>query len=192
VNELCAIAIDAIAHALTTGERRIPALTDLPPALLEPGATFVTLERDGRLLGCVGTLDAVQPLAADVAEHALAAAFDDPRLPPLRRDDFPEMSVKVSVLSPSEPLAVSSFDELRRAVRPGVDGITVEAVRAGRPYARATFLPSVWAKVPDVDDFLDALWDKAGLQPGTWPSGVRVSRYTTVEVADPGPRPPLP
>ncbi len=117
-------------------------------------------------------------------EHALAAAFDDPRLPPLTADDFPQMSVKVSVLSPSEPLSVPSFDALRGAVRPGVDGLTVEVDHG----YRATLLPSVWAKVGERDDFLDALWLKAGLRPRTWPPSIRVSRYTSFEECDPGPR----
>lgn len=184
---LCDIAVDAIAVALTAGVRRAPPLDGLDPQLCEPAATFVTLERHDRLLGCVGTLEPRQALAIDVAEHALAAAFDDPRVPAVTRLDFPEMTVKVSVLSWSTPIAASSFGELRASVRPGVDGLTVEA---GGVHC-ATLLPSVWPKVPDCDEFLDALWTKAGLRPQTWPAGVRVSRYTTVEEYDSGPRPAL-
>ncbi len=64
-------------------------LDGLDPELCELGATFVTLERNDRLLGCVGTLRAHRPLAIDVAEHALAAAFDDPRLPAVTPATFP-------------------------------------------------------------------------------------------------------
>jgi AmmeMemoRadiSam system protein A len=183
---LCEIAVDVLADALSTGKRHLPPVDGLPAELLAFGATFVTLERDGELLGCVGTLDAHQPLATDTAEHALAAAFDDPRLPPLTRADFPEMSVKVSVLSVSEPIFVDSYAALRDAVRPDVDGLTVEV--RGR---RATLLPSVWDKIASVDEFLDALWSKAGLHRRDWPRGIEVSRYTTVEHTDPGPRAPL-
>jgi AmmeMemoRadiSam system protein A len=183
---LCEIAVDVVAAALRTGTRHLPSTEGLSPELLVLGATFVTLERNGRLLGCVGTLDARQPLAIDTAEHALAAAFDDPRLPAVTRADFPEMSVKVSVLSRSEAMAVDSYAALRDAVRPGVDGITV-AVRS----RRATLLPSVWEKIDSVDAFLDALWNKAGLRARDWPRGVQVSRYTTVEHTDTGPRAPL-
>jgi AmmeMemoRadiSam system protein A len=185
VSVLCDIALDAIEVALTEGVRRAPPLDDVPLRLREPAATFVTLERGERLLGCIGTLEARKPLALDVAEHALAAAFDDPRVPPLILRDFPEMSVKVSVLSPSEPISASSFAELRDTVRPGVDGLTAEV---GDAY-RATLLPSVWEKVRHVDEFLDALWAKAGLAPRTWPPSICVTRYTTVEECDPGPRP---
>ena len=186
MSDLCAIAVDVIAIALTEGERRVPALAGLPPELVAPGATFVTLERDGDLLGCVGALEARQPLAVDVAEHALAAAFDDPRLPALTRSDFPEMSVKVSVLSPSARMGAGSYDDVRSSVRPEIDGLTIEVGPR-----RATLLPSVWPKVRDADEFLGALWSKAGLRPGSWPRGIVVSRYTTTEESDPGPRPAL-
>src|SRR4029077_2548763 len=126
------------------------------------------------------------PLAFDVADHAVAAAFDDPRVPAVVDADFPEMSVKVSVIGPSEPVAARAFDELRKCVRPGVDGLTIESGSH-----QATLLPSVWPKVVDTDEFLDALWRKAGLRPGAWPRSIKVSRYGTVEECDPGPRPGL-
>ena len=181
--QLCAIAVDAIAQTMCEGTRVVPDIDALDDDLRAPGTTFVTLERDERLLGCVGALEPRAPLAIDVADHARAAAFDDPRVPPITVDDFEAMSVKVSVLSPSAPLPVRTATALRATLRPGVDGVTIEDGTR-----RATFLPSVWTKVTDVDDFLGALWLKAGLRPGTWPDGLRVSRYTTVEYTDPGPR----
>jgi AmmeMemoRadiSam system protein A len=162
----------------------MPDPSDFDAPLQEPRASFVTLERHGQLLGCIGTLVAAEPLVVDVARHALAAAFADPRLPPVTRDDFAEMSVKVSVLTTPEPVPAASFDELVAAVRPGVDGLLVEARRH-----RATLLPSVWDHVADTDQFLGVLWQKAGLARGAWPAGVAVSRYTTEEFGDPGPRP---
>jgi AmmeMemoRadiSam system protein A len=185
---LCSIALAAIAEALTTDRRRVPALATLPEDLRAPGATFVTLEHGPRLLGCVGTLEPVRPLGIDVAAHALAAAFDDPRLPALTRAEYPVMSVKVSVLSPLEPIAVCDYDELRGALRPGVDGISIVSGLTKNLAARATFLPSVWPKVRDVDEFLDALWAKAGMKPRVWPPHLQVARYTTVETCVIGPR----
>lgn len=180
---LCDIAIAAIERALHDGARVTPSLDALPAALTNPGVSFVTLERDGRLLGCVGGLEVRQPLARNVAEHAVAAAFDDPRVPAITVDDFEAMSVKVSVLSRSTPIAARSYAELRDAVRAGVDGVTIVTGRR-----RATFLPSVWEKVQTADEFLDALWVKGGLRPRTWPQGLRASRYRTTEYCEPGPR----
>ena len=92
------------------------------------------------------------------------------------------MRVKVSVLSEPQPLAVASRAELVDALEPGVTGVIVT-----RDRRRATFLPAVWAKLSDPDEFLDALWAKAGLRARVWDARVRVATYTTVELVDPGP-----
>jgi AmmeMemoRadiSam system protein A len=146
---------------------------------------FVTLERDGRLLGCVGTLETALPLVDAVAYQALAAAFADPRVGPVTAADYVDMSLKVSVLSEPEALAVSSYDELSAVVQVGVDGLVVE-VPGGRV---GTLLPSVWKRVDTVAAFLEILWRKAGLVPGWWIPTTRVARYTTEEFGSAGPRP---
>jgi AmmeMemoRadiSam system protein A len=158
----------------------------VPPALRRPGASFVTLRDGPRLLGCIGTIVPTRPLIEDVADNALGAAFRDLRLPPLTEDEFARMSVHISVLTPLEPVAVRSLAELRGAVRPGVDGLLIEAGSR-----RGTFLPSVWEQLPDPDEFLRHLWQKAGLRPGAWPRNLRVSRYGSVEWGDDEPRAPI-
>jgi AmmeMemoRadiSam system protein A len=178
------VAAVVVHYRLGTGRARVPDAATFHESLRSPGATFVTLEDGEDLLGCIGSLEPVRPLVLDVAHNALAAAFEDPRLPAVTTDDYARMSIKISVLSCPEPLSVSTFDELQDAVRPGVDGVLLQAGRH-----RSTLLPSVWPKLRDVAEFLDVLWRKAGLSPGRWPSGIALSRYTTEEFADPGPRP---
>src|SRR5262245_526557 len=146
---LPAIAIDAIAHTLRTGRRVLPDPAELPPALAHAGASFVTLERDERLLGCIGTLTADRPLGVSVAHGAIAAAFDDPRLPPLSAEDYCAMQVKVSVLSEPQPIAARSLAAFATTLHAGVDGVVV-----ARKRQQATFLPSVWEQLPDRRDFL--------------------------------------
>jgi len=180
---LLGIAEEAIRVALVDQRVWRPDLDAIDPSLAQHGASFVTLERERRLLGCIGALVPYQPLAVDVAEHAVAAAFADPRLPPLTHADYVEMSIKVSVLGPPRPFAVASYEELRARLEPGVDGLIVEA-----PGHRATFLPSVWRDLRDVDAFLEHLWAKAGLPARAWPEGIEIARYVTDEFADPGPR----
>lgn len=183
-DRLLEIAVDAVRSRLAGGDDAIPKVVDLAdPALTVAAASFVTLQRDGALLGCIGSLAADEPLAVGVAKHALGAAFSDPRLPAVTTDDYTAMSVKVSVLSDLEPMTVESFDELVPAVRPGIDGLLVTAGSR-----RATLLPSVWEDLPNPARFLDALWAKAGLARGAWPPGLTVARYETEEFGDPGPR----
>lgn len=181
---LLAVAADAIREMLLTGASAVPDEATFDPALRAPGATFVTLEHDGALLGCIGTLEAVRPLVADVAHNAVAAGFSDPRLPPVTADDYAAMSIEVSVLSELRRVDASSIDELGRELVPGVHGVVVETSEA-----RATLLPAVWRHFgDDTDGFLDALWRKAGWERGTWPRGTQCSRYTADKLIDPGPR----
>jgi AmmeMemoRadiSam system protein A len=180
------VAARAVHDAFVTGGPQVPDEHGYEPALRAPAATFVTLERDDELLGCIGTLEATRPLVIDVAHNALAAAFADPRLPPLSLDDYACMSIKVSVLSKPEPLPVSNHAAVAATVRRGVDGLLLHVGEA-----RSTLLPSVWPKVRDVEEFLDVLWRKASLAPGIWLPGMKVWRYTTDEFGDPGPRPAI-
>jgi hypothetical protein len=184
---LLQVAVATVAEGLLTGDEREPEPHYLlDPDLGAPGAAFVTLERDGQLLGCVGGLDAVRPLALAVARGAYAAAFEDPRLPPVDERDFVAMSVKVSVLSELRHLPATGYEHLLELARPAIDGLVV---RAGRH--QATLLPSVWRQLSCTADFVGALWNKAGLAPGVWPTGITVHHYTTDEFSDPGPRLPL-
>ena len=181
--QLLAVATESIGHVLLGRAARRPRPQDWTGAVATPGASFVTLERDGDLLGCIGTWIAVEALVVDVARHALAAAFADPRLPPVTVDDYEAMTVKVSVLSTPAPIPASNHAELIEQVRPRVDGLIVDCEPR-----RATLLPTVWEHRRDPREFLAALWQKAGLSPGTWPPRTRVARYTTEEFADAGPR----
>lgn len=180
---LLALAVAAIEQVLRTGSRELPDPSKLPPRLQDRGASFVTLRRSGRLLGCIGTLEAYQPLGVDVAQHSMAAAFDDPRFSGIGIDDFEQMLVEVSVLGPAEPVAVVSYAQLPAALRPGVDGVIVRS-----PGHCATFLPAVWSQVRGAEQFCSLLWRKAGLEPGAWPPGLVVSTYQVVAFEQPGPR----
>lgn len=167
-------------------ERRRPdvagILADAPPdsPLRRPGRAFVTIRRHGRLLGCIGTLEADRPLAEDIADNAVAAASRDPRFAPVTPTQYADADLEVSVLTCPAPLEVRSLAELLGALRPGVDGLVIDD-----GVHRATFLPAVWTELADPRAFCDHLWRKAGLLPGTWPPGLRVSRYEAVEISGP-------
>ena len=142
------------------------------PALGEPGATFVTLTQDGDLRGCIGSLEARRPLDEDVRANARAAAFGDPRFPPLGLAEFDRTRVEVSLLAPARPIRFASEDDAVRQLRPGVDGVILEW--QGR---RGTFLPQVWESLPEPRLFLNLLKQKAGLQAGFWAPDIKLYRY---------------
>lgn len=145
-----------------------------PPGLRQERAAFVTLTVGGRLRGCIGHLEASQALVRDVADNAFAAAFRDPRFPPLSAAELDQIHIHVSVLSPPEAVDVRSELELLDVIRPGVDGLILE-----EGLHRGTFLPSVWESLPDPREFLAHLKMKAGLSPEYWSDRVKVARYTT-------------
>ncbi len=142
------------------------------PWLRQNAATFVTLTRDDALRGCIGSLEAARPLGDDVAENAVAAAFRDPRFPPVSAAEWPSVRVEVSLLSTPKPLRFADEADLLAQIRPGEDGIILEC--DGR---RATFLPQVWESIPDKRQFLRELARKAGLTDDIRLGRCRISRY---------------
>ena len=156
------------------GDPSVPRPEVAAPVLDEVRASFVTLKLDGALRGCIGVLEAVRPLGLDVAHNARAAAFRDPRFPPLGRAEFEPLHIEISVLSPPEPFPAADRAELLARLRPGIDGlILAEGTR------RATFLPAVWESLPRPEDFLSQLFLKAGLPSGHWSDRLCFARYTT-------------
>lgn len=129
----------------------------LTPALLEPAAAFVSLHCDGRLRGCVGAVLPEKPLHETVAQMACAAAFDDPRFPPLSAVEVPLVDIEISRLSRMVPAAPDD-------VRPGIHGVCVS-----HGQQHAVFLPQVatthhW----DRDTLLGELCHKAMLPADAW------------------------
>jgi AmmeMemoRadiSam system protein A len=151
-----------------------------------PGASFVTLELDGALRGCVGSVRAYRPLWRDVVRNAVQAAAD-PRLPAVTAAEWPKLELTVAVLGRPEPIPATDRATLAAALRPGVDGLLLaEGAR------RATFLPAVWAKVADPEKFVAALLAKGGWPARGWPAGLIAYRYGTAQFTDRPPRSPLP
>jgi AmmeMemoRadiSam system protein A len=150
----------------------VASLPDLP-WMAAPGASFVTLTQRGELRGCIGTLEAHRPLRLDVQENAVAAAFRDPRFMPLSLEEFDEIRVEVSLLSPTEAMVVVSEEHALATLRPGIDGVVFEY-----GHYRSTFLPQVWEQLPEPTEFLAHLKRKAGLSMDFWSESVRLSRYS--------------
>lgn len=180
-NILLDIARASIANGLSLGRPLRINPDDYPAALQQPHASFVTLQINERLRGCIGSLEAFRPLVEDVAENAFAAAFRDPRFPPLSEQEFTQLDYHISILSPSEPIEFKSENDLLNKIRPGIDGLVLE--EGGR---RGTFLPSVWESLPSPRQFLAQLKVKAGLPADYWSDNIKVERYTVEDIKSSG------
>jgi len=174
---LLQVAQKSIQHGLDKSQPLNVEILDYAEELRSIRATFVTLEIDNKLRGCIGTLIAVRPLVSDVAYHAFAAAFSDPRFPGLGRDEFPLLDIHISILSEPEPIDFDSEEDLIQQIRPGKDGlILTEGMHKG------TFLPSVWESLSDPQDFIRHLKQKAGLPQNYWSDTIEMQRYTTESI----------
>lgn len=126
--------------------------------LNEELGAFVTLKRDGRLRGCIGNIVGNGPLVATIERMAGAAAFEDPRFPPLAADEIDDLHVEVSVMGPLTPCPDPGLIEIGR------HGLYIrKAMHSG------LLLPQVameWGW--DRETFLDQTCVKAGLPKGTW------------------------
>jgi len=151
------------------------------PEFKEKRGCFVTLTIGGQLRGCIGHIEAIQPLYKDVIENATSAAFDDPRFPPLDQSELDEVEIEVSVLGKPIDLDYKSSDDLVRKLKPGKDGVIL---RKGA--ASATFLPQVWDQIKAPEDFLSHMCAKAGLDSDEWREGKLEIQTYSVEAFDEG------
>ena len=140
-------------------------------------ATFVTLNLNHQLRGCIGTLEAYQPLIKDVADHAFDAAFQDPRFPPVTAEENSRLDIHISMLTPPEDMIISSEEDLIQQLQPGIDGLILKS-----GHHQATFLPAVWESLPDKIQFVQHLKQKAGLDKHYWTDNIQFKRYHSVSI----------
>jgi AmmeMemoRadiSam system protein A len=174
-----AVARRAIEHGLQHGTQWVVTPSEFHRDLKAVRASFVTLQKHGQLRGCIGHLEAVQPLVVDVAENAFAAAFRDPRFPPLTEAEWPEVDLHLSLLTAPERIDFDDERALLAQLRPGEDGLILQ----DGPN-RGTFLPSVWESLPEPEDFLLHLKRKAGLAANHWSDTIECYRYRTESFGD--------
>ena len=134
-----------------------PSLPESGP-LAEPRGAFVTLHRGGELRGCIGRFEPTGSLARTVADMAVAAAFEDPRFPPLAAAEADDLDIHVSALGPRVPLADPA------GLRIGVHGLVVK-----QGWHRGVLLPVVAVERNwDAPTFLKHACLKAGLPADAW------------------------
>lgn len=172
--ELLRIARESIEYGLQHHHALAIDLNACDEQLQQQGASFVTLNKKGALRGCIGTLQPYQALVSDVGEHARAAAFSDPRFPPVTFDELADIVISISVLGKPRVISFKDEDHLIEQLRPAEDGLILQ-----EGANRGTFLPSVWESLPQPRQFLQQLKRKAGLAPDYWSDSLEVSRYRT-------------
>jgi len=179
-NTMLRIAAQSIQHGLEHGTPLEIFSFEFESKLQELRATFVTLEINAQLRGCIGMLKAIKPVIEDVANNAYSAAFKDPRFQPLKPNEFENLDIHISILTPAEDFPVKDEADLLQQLRPDIDGLILQE----GPY-QSTFLPSVWESLPAPQDFLRHLKHKAGLSGDHWSDTIRFKRYQTLSFGSP-------
>jgi AmmeMemoRadiSam system protein A len=167
--------LPTIARAIITKQLGIAATipkTADNPWLNDLAATFVTLKKNGELRGCIGSLKARYSLMDDLQSNAIAAAFHDPRFPPLSENELDQVQIEVSILSSPEKIEFVSEADLLAQLKPHIDGVIFSYGNN-----RSTFLPQVWEKLSSPELFMAQLKQKAGLAADFWSDEVLIYRY---------------
>ncbi|UCF94590.1 MAG: AmmeMemoRadiSam system protein B [Desulfobacterales bacterium] len=125
--------------------------------------TFVTLKLHGQLRGCIGNLTATESVVKGVRQNAINAAFHDPRFAPLTLSELEQVAIEVSILTEPQLLEYRDGTDLLGKLQPHVDGVILR-----KGYTSATFLPQVWEQLPQAEEFLRHLCQKAGMSPDAW------------------------
>jgi len=169
---LLKLARSVILSKLTKDSAQIERPDKISPAMREKRGCFVTLHKKGALRGCIGTIEPVKSLISCVEDNAVSSAFNDPRFPPLSKDEFAYLDIEISVLTVPKPLEYEDSEDLKKKLKPGVHGVILS-----NGWHRSTFLPQVWKQLPDTELFLEHLCQKGRLKRTCWKD-----KDTTIEV----------
>jgi AmmeMemoRadiSam system protein A len=147
----CRVLLDLARRAISTAviEKRILDFSTFPSALTQPAGAFVTLHRDGQLRGCVGQVEACDPLGEAVARAAINAALHDSRFPAVEADELSSLEIEISVLSPPEPIAPETILPGRHGLlimKHEHRGLLLPQVAAGREWSSQRFLEETCIK----------------------------------------------
>ena len=144
--------------------------------LREQGASFITLNLQKKLRGCIGSLRAHRALLDDIKANARAAAFKDPRFKPLTIAEYDHIEVEISLLSALNALTFADEAAALAQLTPQVHGVIFEY-----GHHRSTYLPQVWETFTDPVMFMATLKQKAGLPPNFWDASVKIQTYTVAK-----------
>ena len=163
---LLGVARKIIEKELFGGDTSTAEESEPPEKFKEQRGTFVTLNINKNLRGCIGHIIPTESLIEGIKINAINAAFRDPRFPPMGEQEWENVKIEVSILTDPKPLSYEDANDLLNKLRPGIDGVIIK-----KGIHQATFLPQVWEQLPETEDFLTHLSLKAGLDGTEWRQG---------------------
>lgn len=176
--EMLKIAVQSITNGLEKNRPLPIELKSYPAVFSSKLATFVTLNKNKDLRGCIGSLSKYQPLGQDISNNAFSAAFKDARFNPLTSEEIKDLDITISLLT--DPLEISFTNEvdLISKLTPNIDGVILEEKNK-----KALYLPSVWQQIPNPSDFIANLKIKAGLNKDYWSSDIKIKIFKSRSIS---------
>jgi len=171
---LLRMAREALVGYLNLAE--IPKVPEPGEALRQPCGAFVTLHKGKNLRGCIGVIEAKQPLYITVRQCAVWAALQDPRFPPVMKREVRGLNLEISVLSPLSDIVPENIEI-------GRHGLLIS-----RGAQRGLLLPQVAVQWNwDREKFLEETCRKAGLPHDAWQQGARIQAFSAQVFEEPHP-----
>jgi hypothetical protein len=130
----------------------------IPNILKKKYGCFVTLNKDKDLRGCIGTIEAKEPLHECIKRNTINAAKNDKRFEPITTEEINQLEIEISILTPPKPVHFTTTQELIDQIKTN-DGVILE-----KGLKRSTFLPQVWENFETKEGFLKSLCEKAKLE----------------------------
>ena len=158
----------AVVNTWIRERKKFPLPEDLPAEMTDQRAgVFVSLHREGRLRGCIGTIQPVRScIAEEIADNAISAATRDPRFSPVRAEELDSLEISVDVLSKPE--------EIRSRAELDVKRYGVIVSKGSR---RGLLLPNLDG-VDTVDEQISIAMQKAGISERE--KGITLERFEVV------------
>ena len=167
---LLGIAKKNLESRLFRGHPYSPDKTRIPASCMTRAGVFVTIKKTGELRGCIGYIEGLKPLYEAVLDNSFNAGFRDPRFNPLEKNEFRDLKLEISVLTPPEP--VKSINEITI----GRHGLIIE-----KGMHKGVFLPQVAVEWNwNLDQYLSNLCRKAGLAEDEWKKGAGLFRFEAI------------
>ena len=160
--KLIKVARDSISAFFDGKEYVVP--NDVKKEFKEERGVFISLYVQEALIGCIGFPEPIMGLAEGIAIAAKNAAFEDPRFPPLRKEQMKDLRIEISVLTKPKEIEVKEPSEYPKKVKIGLDGLMIRD-----EFGTGLLLPQVaveWGW--NSKEFLDNACKKAGLEPDCW------------------------
>lgn len=163
------------------GQTPILSLSDYPESLKKHRSCYVTLKKNAKLRGCLGSIKASHPLIEDVVLNTVAAAFKDTRFTPVTVDELEYIAIELSVLDPIKQMNFAAESDLLQYLARTKCGLYIKDEQLRK---RALFLPTVWTSFPDPTEFVAKLKHKAQIEPDYWGPNLKVYVFEAVEYSE--------